>query len=77
MDFLSCQRSSIERLTRGNQTSRTITMKANINAHPSNVMEAHQVLMKGGDPDSQPPFKVVQSLRPTGGFDAGLLLSWL
>ena len=23
--------------------------------------------MKGGDPDSPPPFKVVQSLRPTGG----------
>ena len=42
-------------------------MKASSNAHPSNVMEAHQVLMKGGDPDSPPPFKVVQSLRPTGG----------
>ena len=52
-------------------------MKASINAHPSNVMEAHQVLMKGGDPDSPPPFKVVQSLRPTGGFGRGSLLSWL
>ena len=41
-------------------------MKASINAHPSNVMEAHQILMKGGGPDSPPPFKV-QSLRPTGG----------
>lgn len=46
-------------------------MKASINAHPSNVMEAHQVLMKGGDPDSPPPFKVVQSLRPIGGFGRG------
>ena len=53
-------------------------MKASINAHPSNVMEAHQVLMKGGDPDSPPPFKVVQSLRPIGGIRTrAQLLSWL
>jgi hypothetical protein len=29
--------------------------------------------MKGGDPDSPPPFKVVQSLRPIGGFGRGLI----
>jgi hypothetical protein len=28
--------------------------------------------MKGGDPDSPPPFKVVQSLRPIGEFGRGL-----
>ena len=41
---------------------------------PSHFTRHHH--LKGGDPDSPPPFNVVQSLRPIGGFGRSQLLSW-
>ena len=52
-------------------------MKASINAHPSNVMEAHQVLMKGGDLTAHRPSRWSSLCVPSEDSDADQLLTWL